>query len=59
MAVALLYKGDVVPHDCNKAVHALKTRGTFSSMYLPFRGSQFTIWLLGSKPMTESVETHS
>ncbi|KAJ5238249.1 hypothetical protein N7489_008340 [Penicillium chrysogenum] len=30
MAVALLYKGDVVPHDCNKAVHALKTRGTFS-----------------------------
>ncbi|KAJ5953092.1 uncharacterized protein N7479_011505 [Penicillium vulpinum] len=30
MAVALLYKGDVVPHDCTMAVHALKTRGTFS-----------------------------
>jgi tubulin alpha len=30
MAVALLYKGDVVPHDCNKAVRALKARGTFS-----------------------------
>lgn len=29
MAVALLYKGDVVPHDCTQAVHALKTRGTF------------------------------
>ncbi|KAJ5555877.1 hypothetical protein N7535_008307 [Penicillium sp. DV-2018c] len=30
MAVALLYKGDVVPHDCTMAVHALKTKGTFS-----------------------------
>ncbi|KAJ5190059.1 Tubulin [Penicillium cf. griseofulvum] len=30
MAVALLYKGNVVPHDCTQAVHALKTRGTFS-----------------------------
>lgn len=30
MAITLLYKGDVVPYDCTQAVHALKTRGTFS-----------------------------
>ncbi|KAJ5765852.1 hypothetical protein N7520_005411 [Penicillium odoratum] len=30
MAVALLYRGDVVPRDCNAAVAALKARDTFN-----------------------------
>ncbi|CAG8293618.1 unnamed protein product [Penicillium salamii] len=30
MAIALLYKGDVVPLECTQAVHALKAKGTFS-----------------------------
>lgn len=30
MAVALLYRGDVVPQDCNKAVAALKARASFN-----------------------------
>lgn len=30
MAVALLYRGDVVPRDCNEAITAVKARATFN-----------------------------
>ncbi len=30
MAVALLYRGDVVPHDCNAAIAAVKARSSFN-----------------------------
>lgn len=30
MAVALLYRGDVVPRDCNAAIGALKSKSSFN-----------------------------
>lgn len=30
MAVALLYRGDVVPRDCNAAIAALKAKSSFN-----------------------------
>lgn len=52
MAVALLYKGDVVPHDCTQAVHALKTRGTFS--LVEWCPTGFKLGINYQKPMRRS-----
>lgn len=30
MAVALLYRGDVIPRDCNAAIAALKAKSSFN-----------------------------
>lgn len=49
MAVALLYRGDVVPRDCNNAVAQLKAKGTFN--LVEWCPTGFKIGINYQKPM--------
>ena len=49
MAVALLYRGDVVPRDCNSAVAALKAKASFN--LVEWCPTGFKIGINYQKPM--------
>lgn len=50
MAVALLYRGDVVPRDCNSAIASLKAKSTFN--LVEWCPTGFKVGINNSPPMT-------
>ncbi|OAQ98058.1 hypothetical protein LLEC1_03007 [Akanthomyces lecanii] len=50
MAVALLYRGDVVPRDCNAAIAAIKAKATFN--LVDWCPTGFKLGINYQKPMT-------
>ncbi|KAJ5379641.1 hypothetical protein N7509_012760 [Penicillium cosmopolitanum] len=49
MAVALLYRGDVVPHDCTQAMAHIKAKGTFN--LVEWCPTGFKLGINNQKPM--------
>ncbi|KAL2820986.1 Tubulin/FtsZ, GTPase domain-containing protein [Aspergillus cavernicola] len=50
MAIALLYRGDVVPHDCNRAVAHVKTKASFN--LVEWCSTGFKLGINYQKPMS-------